>query len=120
MTLQRFADIAEPRRGFADLPPLRVRTTPVVQGLGAQIPVLTTGLLLLLLLIFAAELFFSVDATPGFDLSGQTLTAVGALDALLALHQGEWWRIATAPFLHANLAHIVGNGLVLLFVGATL
>lgn len=36
-------------------------------------------------------------------------------DSFLA---GEWWRIATANFLHANFIHLLFNGLGLLSIGA--
>src|SRR6185312_9673757 len=85
-----------------------------------KIPFFTTGLLLLLFLIFSAEQYFEPSVTPGFDVGGTTLTALGALDSLLAGDQGEWWRIATAPFLHASFVHIVSNGVVLLLIGAVL
>lgn len=85
-----------------------------------KIPFFTTGLLLLLFLIFSAEQYFEPSVTTGFDVGGSTLTALGALDALLAGGQGEWWRVATAPFLHASFVHIVSNGVVLLLIGAVL
>ena len=78
------------------------------------------GLLLVLFLIFSAEQYFEPSVTPGFDVGGTTLTALGALDSLLAGGQGEWWRVATAPFLHASFLHILSNGAVLLIIGAVL
>ncbi len=84
------------------------------------IPFFTTGLLLVLFLIFSAEQYFEPSVTPGFDVGGTTLTALGALDSLLAGGQGEWWRVATAPFLHASFVHILSNGAVLLIIGAVL
>jgi rhomboid protease GluP len=118
MSVPRFAESAPPR-AFDHLraPTPETRSSAWTQF---QPPILTAGLLLVMLLIFAAEQYFSLDATAGFGLSAPTLTAVGALDRTLVFGQGEWWRMATAPFLHANLAHIIGNGLVLLFIGATL
>jgi rhomboid protease GluP len=119
MSVPRFAETEARPRALDHLRSPASASRPSA-WLAFQPPVLTTGLLLVMLLIFAAEQYFSLDATAGFGLSAPTLTAVGALDRTLAFGQGEWWRIATAPLLHANLAHIVGNGLVLLFIGATL
>jgi rhomboid protease GluP len=34
------------------------------------------------------------------------------------IHQGEWWRLVTAGFLHGNLLHILLNSWVLFDVGA--
>lgn len=33
------------------------------------------------------------------------------------LHQGEWWRLFTAPFLHGNIVHLLMNGAALLYLG---
>src|SRR5580698_6576528 len=103
MSVPRFAETEARPRAFDHLrsPAPEIRPSA---WLAFQPPVLSTGLLLVMLLIFAAEQYFSLDATAGFGLSAPTLTAVGALDRTLALGQGEWWRIATAPLLHANLA----------------
>src|SRR5262249_36827140 len=85
-----------------------------------KIPFFTTGLLLVLFLIFSAEQYFEPAVTPGFDVGGTTLTALGARDALPAGDKGEWWRVATAPSLHASFLHIASNGAVLLLIGAVL
>ncbi len=36
-------------------------------------------------------------------------TAKGALDAVALFERGEWWRIGTALFLHADAGHVVSN-----------
>lgn len=46
---------------------------------------------------------------------GSTLVALGARDYHVI--EGEWWRLATAVFLHGNLIHLLFNALVLFDVG---
>jgi len=38
-------------------------------------------------------------------------TEAGALDAGAVFDRGQWWRVATALFLHADLGHVVSNAL---------
>jgi len=44
--------------------------------------------------------------------------AAGALDTQAVFDQGEWWRPATALFLHADLGHLVSNVVSGVFVFA--
>jgi len=43
-------------------------------------------------------------------------TDAGSLDASAVFDRGEWWRVATALFLHADLGHVVSNALAGLLV----
>jgi rhomboid protease GluP len=95
------------------------KETPV--GLvGFRLPWLTLGLLTLLIVIFIFEIRFAV--TPGARLtpSVPTLFAFGALSRTAVLSGGEWYRLFTAPLLHASLAHITGNAIALLLGGILL
>jgi len=57
--------------------------------------------LLWALLVMAA--FYCQGLWPG------RLEARGALDSERVFDGGEWWRLATALFLHADLGHLVSN-----------
>ncbi len=46
------------------------------------------------------------------------LTDAGAVNGTALFDRGEWWRPATALFLHADAGHLVANGLSGLFVFA--
>jgi membrane associated rhomboid family serine protease len=83
-----------------------------------KIPWLTFALLTLLVAIFALENVFSV--TPGgkeLAPSIATLVAFGASSHNLVVAHHQWYRLFTAPLLHANFAHILGNGVALLWGG---
>jgi rhomboid protease GluP len=100
----------------ATAPAIEAKEAPV--GLiGFRLPWLTLGLLAVLVAIFVLENRFAV--TPGARLapSVPTLFAFGALSRSAVLSGGEWYRLFTALLLHANLAHIAGNGLALLLGG---
>ena len=82
-----------------------------------KIPWLTLSLLAVLIVIFTLENTLAV--TPGRDLSPSiaTLIAFGASSHNLVVSYGQWYRLFTAPLLHANLPHILGNGLALVLGG---
>ena len=83
----------------------------------AHRPYLTFTLFALLCAVFAIELAFGVaplekPMTPALE----TLIAMGGLNRTLVL-KGEVFRLVTAIFLHADLAHLAGNSIVLLLAG---
>ncbi len=81
------------------------------------LPFVTFGLIVALGLIFWAELIFAAQPDGDFAPGMRSLSAFGALDGALVFGAGEWWRVFTAPLLHGNLTHILGNALALLFAG---
>lgn len=84
----------------------------------SHVPWVTLAILALLIAVFVAEQLVAV--TPGGDAmspSIETLTALGALNRTLVSEGGEWYRLFTAPLLHADMAHILCNGIALLLVG---
>lgn len=86
----------------------------------ADIPFLTAGMIVFLLLIFALERHLAIDVGKDGSLNGRSLIAFGALSRDLVVGSGEWWRIGLAPLLHASMSHIVGNCIALFFVGIRL
>ena len=90
--------------------------TPV--GLAAfRLPWLTLGLLAVLVVVFAMEYVFAVTPSVRSNPSIATLFALGGLIRTAVLSGGQWYRLFTAPLLHLNFIHIVGNGIALLFGG---
>jgi rhomboid protease GluP len=78
-------------------------------------PVCTIGILAGLILVFAAQ---ETNALGGvaYSFNYRSLLAFGG-DSLSLLRQGQWWRLFTAPLLHGNPAHLIGNGIALALVG---
>jgi rhomboid protease GluP len=52
--------------------------------------------------------------------SGASLLALGGLRRDLVLEVGQWYRLASAAFLHASPVHLLFNGLALYFGGTLL
>jgi len=84
---------------------------------GFFVPWLTFALLVVLIGVFVLENSFPVTPAVRHTPSLQTLIAMGALDHAAILSRGEWYRLFTAPLLHANVAHLAGNGVALLLGG---
>ena len=82
-----------------------------------KLPWLTLALLAVLVAVFALEIRFAVQSGSSLSLSPASLFVLGGLSRAAVLSGGEWYRLFTAPLLHANLAHIVGNGVALLWGG---
>jgi membrane associated rhomboid family serine protease len=128
---------AVPRSLPRELQPARVAAAPVAamaeptapsafdeiirdNALLADLPYLTVGLIVFLLLIFWAETRFAFDIGKGGNLSVQSLIAFGAVSRDLVIGSAQWWRIGLAPVLHASASHIIGNSVALFFVGLRL
>lgn len=99
---------------------LRYETPPEVARQGAAIhrPWVTFGILGVLLAMFVLEewLDFGGDG-PSHALHVRTLELLGGLDRTLILGSHQWYRLFMAPLLHADLVHILLNGLALLLAG---
>jgi rhomboid protease GluP len=105
--------------GVAETPAhLLTMPEPAAVGLpNFRLPWLTFALLGVLIGVFVLENKFPVSPGARLDPSIPTLIAMGALNHTAIISDGEWYRLFTAPLLHANLAHILGNGVALLFGG---
>lgn len=65
----------------------------------------------------AVVYLITVVQGAGLNAPGGALFEKWALFGPL-VHQGQWWRLITAAFLHANLIHIGSNMLALWWLGA--
>ena len=80
-------------------------------------PTCTIGILAVLILVFLVQEAQALGGgSAGYGFNHRSLMALGA-DSLSLIRQGQWWRVFTAPMLHANPGHLIGNGIVLALVG---
>ena len=78
--------------------------------LRSGLPWVTIGLLVVFAACFGLEHLYALDAgEKSLGLSVSTLIAVGGVSRSL-LARGEWWRLFTAPLLHADIFHLLFNG----------
>jgi membrane associated rhomboid family serine protease len=85
----------------------------------ADLPLLTVGLILFLVVVFWLERRVAFDIGGG-ELSLRALIELGGASRDLVVGSGQWWRIALAPILHSSTAHILGNSVALAIVGLRL
>lgn len=107
-------DSDTPRQPAA--PSLQVRTAPIPR----YKPIWTNIILGSLVAVFILEVIVDggfAGLTSSF--SDATLYNLGALEPA-AIHSGQWWRLITVMFLHANLLHILFNGYALYLIGREL
>ena len=69
---------------------------------------------------FTRDLRCATDSAGAAAPGHFTLLGAGASSSALVLGSGEWWRLFTAPFLHASVAHLSGNLFVLVVAGLIL
>jgi membrane associated rhomboid family serine protease len=80
-----------------------------------RLPVVTLGILAALAAVFVLEMVLAGGDEPSLI----TLISLGGLNAKL-VQAGEWWRAISATVLHANFAHLLGNGISLYIGGRVL
>ncbi len=77
----------------------------------------TQSLIAVFALVYACELIFAVDHNSNFEPSVRTLAYLGGDIGTRVKFSGEYWRMFTAPLMHAGLLHIIMNSFVLLLSG---
>ena len=106
-----------PAMAIGDTPPVRKELRPKQTPVGPakfRFPWLTSSILIVLIVIFMLE---NTPGNGGATPSIATLVAFGALSRKLVVSDGQWFRLFTAPLLHGNFPHILGNGLALALGG---
>jgi rhomboid protease GluP len=84
-------------------------------------PWLSFTLLAVLVAAFVMEQKYAIGPPgPLLQASIATLQALGAQSGQAVLTQGGWYRLFTAPLLHVNLTHLIGNGIALFMAGYVL
>lgn len=84
-------------------------------------PVLTIAILVVLFAVFAGEIVYGIGATTDMlQPTIATLVAFGGLSKDLVVSSGEYYRLLSAPFLHASAAHIGMNAFALFIAGRTM
>jgi rhomboid protease GluP len=73
---------------------------------------ITIALIITNLAVFGLELW------AGGSENVQVLVELGALWPPLVIERSEWWRLMTAPFLHAGWLHLAANMLMLGLLGS--
>src|SRR5258708_555349 len=106
------------------LVPTATAPTVAAQPIAAPAPVfpaVTAIILIMMGLIFAAEMSFGVETSSNaFKPGVLTLMAFGGLQYPLVVDQGQWYRLLSSPLLHLDLAHVAINGAVLWYAGRVL
>jgi len=98
-----------------------LRASMAVAVAEPSFPWLTYTMLAALIAIFAAELIYGIGPwTKLLQPSTSTLVAFGGLMPSLVFKSGEWYRLLSAPLLHADAVHLLMNGIALFLAGRIL
>ena len=81
---------------------------------------MTYILMVVLACIYACEVAFGVEPLVKGEPTLTTLLVFGGTFRDSVFVDGQWWRLFTAPLLHANLLHLVFNLIALWFAGKLL
>ncbi|MGX7877347.1 rhomboid family intramembrane serine protease [Mesorhizobium sp. ORM6] len=116
-------DVARLCRGYMAAHPTAVDAVQEKDGRSlpssATQPLVSYGLIALLVVIFCAELNFAITPNQGGSPSTPTLIALGGMFRSL-IWDGQWWRLVTATLMHASIAHLLGNSFALWRAGILL
>jgi rhomboid protease GluP len=84
-------------------------------------PWLTFALLAGLVAVFVMEQKYAIGPHRRWlGASLATVQAMGAVSGEAVLKHGEWYRLFTAPLLHGDLWHLIGNGIAMFMAGYVL
>jgi rhomboid protease GluP len=85
-------------------------------------PIATASILAVLLAMFIVEQFLRSrgQAAGPLGVDVATLFALGGMNGSAVLESGEWYRMLSAPLLHADALHLLLNGLALGMAGFVL
>ena len=83
-------------------------------------PIVTNVLLALNVAIFVAGMGSGLRTRGSVIIDGGLIASGRTVDGLVGVAEGEWWRLVTSGFLHANLLHVGFNCLVLYQLGQLL
>src|ERR1700737_3572741 len=98
--------------GVAPAAPMPAAPALPVAAPTPAFPAVTAVILIMMGLIFAAEISFGVQPlTDNFRPGVVTLMAFGGLQYPLVVDQGQWYRLLSGPLLHLDITHIVINGI---------
>jgi rhomboid protease GluP len=95
---------------------LKLGGTEYDPAISRREPVIAYSLLVAIIVVFAFEAISGAFASR----SPNRLIELGGAYGPLIREGGQWWRLFSAIFLHANLAHIAFNGIALVFAGYVL
>ena len=117
---RRRFDRAQGQTAAAPSPkPLTFEALAVARPDVAGGPYATIGLLVLLILVFMGQEHFTLGSGLSYAFSERSMLALGG-SGRAWVDAGDWWRVFTAPMLHANLGHLIGNGVALVLAGLLL
>lgn len=86
-----------------------------------RFPLVTFALIGILIAVFVGEQYYGGAPTGRlFAPSVATLIALGGLDHGRILQGGEWYRLFSSAFLHADVVHLLLNSIALFVIGAFL
>lgn len=77
------------------------------------------GALIVLVTVNVVVFLFELASSPFSDMMNGSLVEHGGLNGWDVDH-GQWWRIVTSGFLHANGTHLFGNLVALVILGGVL
>lgn len=80
-------------------------------------PVVTQALIAINVAVFVAGIGSGLETRNAMTVDGGLVALALTRDGLIGVATGEWWRLITSGFLHANLIHVGFNMYVLYRLG---